>query len=239
MHQSTLLSTLALGVLASRALAQGLDTEDIAPNCASQCSAIVTASDSCERQFDDVQNEDQRELDCTCNSQGLETAIPECEACQRQYYSQDEDYDDIRELLNRCGFSSISATGSMTMTSMGAAPTGGGGGSTTIITSTYTDRDDDDDEDDDPDLEVTTITSVLPTDNAAASTTTGTGAANAGVGSGTNAAGSAATSATDAVGSATDAAGQAAEQSGNFAPARTAAPVLAAAGIAAAAVLGL
>lgn len=221
MHRTTLLSTLALA-LASRALAQGLDTDDIAPNCASQCSAIVTTSDACERQYDDTPNEDQNELDCICSANGMSSAIPECEACQRQYYAQDDDYDDIRELLRRCGFSSISA--GMTMTGMAAAPTGG---STTVITSTYTERDDDDD-DDDIDLEVTTITSVLPTD-APASTTADGGAG----------AGSAATSGSEALGSATDAAGQAAQdQTGNLAPAMTAAPVLAVAGVAAA-VFGL
>ena len=256
MHRAALISALALA-LASRVAAQGLHTEDIAPNCASVCSAIVTASDACERQYDNDNddnnnniddNDDQQELDCICSAQGMSTAIPECEACQRQYYDQDDDddddnnddnngdYDDIQTLLSRCGFSSMSATGSMTMTSMGSAPTGG---STTIITSTYTDRDDDDD------LETTTITSVLPTGVVPVTTgvvpvTTGAGGVVGGVtssaGSLTSAAGSAASSATAAVGSATgdDNSDDVAQQTGNLAPAITAAPVLAVAGIAAA-----
>lgn len=217
MHRATLLSSLALA-LATRIAAQGIDAEDIAPNCVSACSSIPPAADACERQYDDTPNEDQQELDCICNAQGMRTAIPECEACQRQYYGQDDDYDDIRTLLDACGFASVSAT----MTSMGAAPTG----STTVITSTYTETDRDDD-DDDVDLEVTTITSVIPTGGAGAGATTAT-----------DAAGSAQSGVADAASTGTNAAGQITSQSGNLAPAMTAAPVLAAAGVAAA-VFGL
>jgi len=240
MHRSALLSTIALA-LASRAVAQGIDRDDVSPRCSSQCDAIVSASDSCERQYDDVENEDQQELDCICNSNGLDTAIPECEACQRQYYVEDDDYDNISTLLSRCGYSTISATGSM------------GAMATTTYTTTYTETDDDGDDDD---LETDTVTSVIvastPASGSAGSTTQGGAAASAtdsagsatdSVGSATDSAGSAASSATDSAGSATDAAAGATDaveqQSGNFAPMITAAPVLAAAAGVAAVVLGV
>lgn len=130
MHRTTIISTIAL-VFASNIAAQGIDDDDIAPDCVALCTNIVNVSDRCEDQFDDTQNEDKQELNCICTSAGMDTAIPECEACQSQYYGQDDDYDDIRTLLSRCGFSSISATN--TLTSMGSAPTG----QVTVVTSTY------------------------------------------------------------------------------------------------------
>lgn len=243
MYRTTFTSALALA-LASRTTALTLlENSDVSPNCASVCTNIVTESDNCERKFDNVDNSDQQEQACLCNAQGMNTAIPECEACQRQYYSQNDHYDDIQTILSFCGFSSISATGSMT--AMGSAPTGG---STTVITSTYTETYDDDNDTDH--LETRTFTSVLPVGGAATTSptdlasnasdvvATATGGAGGVVSSATGGAGSAVSTAGGAAGSAassaTDAAVSAAQQSGNFAPAITAAPVLAMAGVAAA-----
>lgn len=104
MHNPAFLSSLVLALsLTASISAQSLDHDDIAPQCASVCTNIANVSDECERQNEDVPNEDRRELDCICNAPGMDTLIPACEACQRQYYGRDDDYDEIRTLLRRCG----------------------------------------------------------------------------------------------------------------------------------------
>lgn len=128
MHRTTVVSTLALA-LASRVAAQGIDHDDIAPNCRAVCSNIANVADECELQYNNVPNEDQQEQDCICNASGMDTLIPACEACQREYYGQDDDYDEIQQLLRRCNFESTTITG--TMTEMWAsAPS-------TVVTTTY------------------------------------------------------------------------------------------------------
>lgn len=85
MQYTTILTT-ALIATANVACADWLDQEDVPSQCNDVCRPVVQASDRCEDQFDD--DDDQR--NCICTTADFNTIIPNCELCIRNS-SDDED----------------------------------------------------------------------------------------------------------------------------------------------------
>lgn len=88
MHYKTPL--LLLTSLASLALTQEFDNNDIPSQCRSVCQSMVDAARTCDRNFDG----DRQEVDCICNSENARTQLPACAACVRQFDTDNDDDDD-------------------------------------------------------------------------------------------------------------------------------------------------
>ena len=86
MHSKTLLLfSLALGV----AVSQDLEVGDYPAQCNDSCGQVATASDTCDEQNDD----DQGELNCVCNTQNMDSLLPECLTCLSGFRNT-EDYNE-------------------------------------------------------------------------------------------------------------------------------------------------
>ena len=69
---------------------QSLDNDDFPSECSNSCGPIASASDTCDQQFD---NDDQ-ELNCICTSDNIQNSLSNCLGCVEPYRNSDNDFDD-------------------------------------------------------------------------------------------------------------------------------------------------
>jgi len=102
--------------------AQEIEQNDIPQQCTQLCSQVVTIARDCDNRFN---NDDNGENNCICTAPNASTLLPACEACVRQYDTDDDADDrndnDVRDVLNRCNFTAQSSFDAVSASSVVAA----------------------------------------------------------------------------------------------------------------------